>query len=126
MTPAERLHAAALRIREVAAQATPGPWRDSSVDGNRYAALVSDVLPAGRPASGGWEDTEGDGGYLVGESLIAPDRAHIALWNPDVAVIVADVLDVLAEDVLAAHAQMGAALHLADIVLGHPQRGGAA
>ena len=117
MTPAQRLRAAALRIREVAACATPGPWRDSSVDGNRYAALVSDVMPAGRRPDGGWGATEGYGGYLVGESLVAGDRAHIALWDPNAALVVAGILDVLAEGPLAAHGEMGADLHLADLVL---------
>ena len=91
---ADRLRAAAARIREVAGAATTGPWRDSAtVAGTRYSALVSDVQPAGRPAGGGWDDTSGYGGYLVAESMVAGDRVHIATWHPLVALAVANWLD---------------------------------
>lgn len=98
MTPTETLRAAAVRLREVAGAATPGPWRDSGVQGNRYSALVSDTMPTGRPTRGGWDDTEGYGGYLVGESIVAPDRAYIALMHPLVGLALAEWLDVVARD----------------------------
>lgn len=116
---AVRLRAAAARVREVAGAATPGPWRDSTtVAGARYSALVSDVQPAGRPAGGGWEATREYGGYLVGESLVPGDRAHIATWNPLVAVAVANWLE---EEATAVDLVLGetlpSALALADLIL---------
>lgn len=91
---ANTLREAAMRIRDTANAATPGPWRDSStIDGARFQALVSDTMPAGRPERGGWDDTEGYGGFLVGESLLPPDRSHIALWNPTTALLIADWLE---------------------------------
>lgn len=115
---ADRLRAAAARIREVAGAATPGPWRDSGVDGNRYAALVSDTQPAGRPARGGWDDTQGYGGYLVGESLVPGDRAHIATWNPPVAVAVANWLEEEAGALdLVGGEPVPSALRLANLIL---------
>lgn len=90
---ADRLRAAAAHVREVAAAATPGPWRDSKVGENRYGALVSDTIPVGRPTRGGWDETDAYGGYLVGESLQNGDRAHVALWDPLVSAVVADWLE---------------------------------
>lgn len=93
MTPVEELREAAALMRKRAEAATPSPWRDSAVDGNRYAALVSDIMPTGRKPGGGWDVTEGYGGYLIAESVQAQDREHIASWHPAVALAVADWLD---------------------------------
>lgn len=81
-------HAAELLTRLVP-QTTPGPWRDSSVDGNRYAALVADTCirrcdewaaryPAG-PAA--WESHphDGYGGCLIAESQTSHDRRLMAV-----------------------------------------------
>jgi hypothetical protein len=91
--PADTIRRAAALMRERAEKATPSPWRDSAVDGNRYAALVSDVMPAGRKPGGGWDVTEGYGGYLIGESVQSQDRQHIASWHPAVALAIAAWLD---------------------------------
>jgi hypothetical protein len=92
---ADVLRRAAERLREVAGKATPGPWRDSTVDGNRYGALVADQPHPDRPnpASGGWGWDEGYGGCLIGESLMRADRAYIATVHPGVALALADWLD---------------------------------
>lgn len=50
----------------VAAAATSGPWSDSLRDGNRHDALVAPLY----------------GGELIGESITAANRAHIAAQNP--------------------------------------------
>lgn len=96
MTPVEAVRAAAVRLRELAGAATPGPWRDSNDNANRYAALVSDTMPAARPSNGGWGDS-GYGGYLVGESITSPDRALIAALNPIAAGLLAAWLDATAD-----------------------------
>jgi hypothetical protein len=93
MSNVDLLREAAAKMRERATAATPSPWRDSSVDGNRYAALVSDTMPAGRNPGGGWDETEHYGGYLIAESVQPQDRQHIASWSPTVAFPVADWLD---------------------------------
>jgi hypothetical protein len=99
MSATDELRAAAVKLRRLAKDATPGPWRDSSVDGlNRYAALVSDTKPEGRSPDGGWDDIEGYGGYLIGESLGGKDRAYIATVNPVLALALADLLDAHADD----------------------------
>lgn len=92
---AELLRRAAALMRERAEAATPGPWRDSYVDGNRYAALVADKPHPDRPkpSAGGWAWDEDYGGCVVGESLMAGDRAHIASWHPILAVAIADWLN---------------------------------
>jgi len=100
---ADELKAAATRLRALAEAATPGPWRESSVDGlNRYAALVSDVQPEGRLHGGGWGWDDSYGGYLIAESLQPQDRAYIAAMNPLVALALADWLDDVARPVYCA------------------------
>ena len=80
MTPAERLRAAATRLREVAGAATPGPWfLDKGGDTGVYTA------PRPSPASQdiAWSHS--------------PDvEAYIALMHPPVALALADWLDDLA------------------------------
>lgn len=93
MSPIEELREAARLMRERAQMATPSPWRESGVDGNRYAALVADQPHPDRMKGGGWQWDEGYGGCLIGESLMATDRAYIASWHPAVALAVADWLD---------------------------------
>lgn len=78
-------HAAELLDR-LLPQTTPAPWRDSSVDGNRYHALVAgtcirrcDDYYAG---PSGWDHPhEGYGGCLVAESMIATDRRLLAVMR---------------------------------------------
>lgn len=89
MSRAELQHAAEL-LERLAPQATPGPWRDSSVDGNRYAALVSDVCirrcddwharyGAGDLPEWMSHPHTGYGGCLIAESQTAPDRRLMAV-----------------------------------------------
>lgn len=80
MSRADLEHAADLLARAVD-NATPGPWRDSLVDGNRYRALVSDRPHPDRPNGWGWEYQEGYGGYLVAESLTDQDRRLLAVMR---------------------------------------------
>ena len=87
---------AAALMRARAEAATPGPWHDGK-GGNRYAALISDKPHPDRVNRRGWEYDEGYGGYLVGESLRAGDRAHIAGLNPLIAVAIADSWDAVAD-----------------------------
>ena len=78
MTPAERLRAAATRLREVAGDATPGPW----VAGVRCVwGLHSDdeIVVDG---------DDGDGGVLR-----EADADYIAMMHPPVALALADWLD---------------------------------
>lgn len=86
-TRAELEHAAELLARLVP-QATPGPWRDSSVDGNRYAALVADTCVRGctdyrwpRADSRLHHPHDGYGGCLIAESQTQPDRRLMAVMR---------------------------------------------
>lgn len=83
MTPAERLRAAATRLREVAGGATPGPW----VAGVRCVwGLHSDdeIVVDGE---------DGDGGVLR-----EADADYIAIMHPPVALALAFWLDDLAAE----------------------------
>jgi hypothetical protein len=80
---ADELRLAAQRISDVAEAATPGPW----INLDRGDRIIADTGEFGRPV------------YVVDEPLIEnPDNGeHIALWGPDVAVLVAHWLDVARE-----------------------------
>jgi len=80
MTRSDLEHAAELLARAVD-NATPSPWRDSTVDGNRYAALVADRVHPDRPYGWGWDYDEGYGGCLVAESLMPQDRRLLAVMR---------------------------------------------
>jgi hypothetical protein len=67
--PSECLRKAAEHIREVAEESTPGPWADKG-------HLVTSAAAGTSIAEPFWSDT-----------------THIALWNPTVALLVADVFD---------------------------------
>lgn len=73
MTPAERLRAAATRLREVAGDATPGPW--GVIGGGEYLH-GPDILVGGG----------------VG-SITAANADYIAAMHPPVALALAEVLD---------------------------------
>lgn len=79
-TPAAELRAAARRIRDVAGKATKGPWV-SLGNGDRIVR-DPDLTPVALD-------------YVVDEPLEAnPGNGdHIALWDPIVAELVADLLD---------------------------------
>lgn len=113
MTPAERLREAATRLREVAGDATPGPWfLDKGGDTGVYTA------PRPSPASQdiAWSHS--------------PDvEAYIAAMHPPVALALADWLDAEAGfmDRLGEHTSdpavltPTASLAVADAVLGGEQ-----
>lgn len=67
------LRMAADRLDTLMAGATPGPWRVSLIDGNRYGAVVSDAPHPGRTHG----PDEGYGGYLVVESCAPGDQAFL-------------------------------------------------
>lgn len=90
----EQLRHAAELLERLLPQTTPGPWRDSAVDGNRYHALVSPQPHPERPAGRGWDYDEGYGGCLVGESMVYTDRRLMAVLRN-----VADHLPALLEAV---------------------------
>lgn len=86
MTPAQELRAAATTIRETAASAVAGPWsmRDAWRPGD-------ETVHVARIANDKHEDvlTTRAGADIVG---LPGTFEHIALWQPDVADIVADWL----------------------------------
>lgn len=73
-------------IRERAAAATNAPWRV----GINYGAVVGD--PDSRSVRDEYEDKH-YGGSLVGESMQRHDIAHVVLWDPDAARLVACLLE---------------------------------
>jgi hypothetical protein len=83
MTPAEVLREAAKRIREVAGKATPGRWLNL----DRGDRIISEP------------DAGGDFEYVLDEPLEAnrDNGEHIAMWQPSVALLVADELEQQAE-----------------------------
>ena len=89
---AAELRAAADKLRELAEDATPGPWRLGT---DRYAALVANREHPER-TGGGWEWNDSYGGCLVAESMMRPDREYIAAMNPLVGVALAGLLDEVA------------------------------
>lgn len=103
MTRAALAHAAEL-LERLVPQATPGPWRDSTVDGNRYAALVSDTCIRGcdghaaRYADLAYHHPhEGYGGCLIAESQMPQDRRLMAVLR-NVADDLPALLRAVAED----------------------------
>ena len=91
---AAELRAAADKLRELAEDATPGPWRLGT---DRYADLVANREHPER-IGGGWEWNDSYGGCLVAESMMRPDREYAAAVNPLVGLALADLLDSLADD----------------------------
>lgn len=81
---ADLLRRAATKIRETAENATPGPWtRDRT-------------YPFG--PGGGYSISVRSPQVTVSAGLTKRDAVHIALWSPDVALLVADMLDDAAEN----------------------------
>lgn len=80
-SPADEIKAAAAKIRDLAKAATPGPWWPES-------PWLSDVVTS--PLLGRVADCSIGTGYRA-QSL--DDAKHIAMWNPSVALLVADLLD---------------------------------
>jgi hypothetical protein len=83
MTPADELRKAAERIREVAGMATPGGWGEMTV-----------VRPLTEPRRRvvNVDQTFGSCSHREG------NVAHIALWDPTVALVVAEWLESEADD----------------------------
>ena len=105
MTPAERLRAAATRLREVAGAATPGPWfLDKGGDTGVYTA------PRPSPSS---ED--------IAWSHSPDVEAYIVAMHPPVALALADWLDDTANEVESHATYSPNALAVADAVLGGEQ-----
>ena len=75
MTPAERLRAAAERIRETAEWANEGTWSAERDLATGMTKIVTDSLTGS-----------------LARDIVKTDAEHIALWSPPVAVAVADIL----------------------------------
>lgn len=76
---ADLLRRAAARIRETAQAATPGPWWANPIATEAEVDVYS--------GTGSSED------IAVADGAYRADAEHIALWSPDVAELVAKVLD---------------------------------
>lgn len=76
LTPAQELRAAASKIREIAALACAGPWRNrgGQIEGNGTRVATA-AIAAGHDSA-----------------------EHIALWHPGVAVLTASLLESVALD----------------------------
>ena len=107
MTPAERLRAAATRLREVSGAATPGPWEACEGDPNAFGFRPSVIFMAER-------------GHDAAEIENSGDAAYIAMMHPPVALALADWLT--KEATLSEGFTPRAALAVADAVLGGEQR----
>lgn len=86
MNPAERLRAAAKRLREVAGAATPGPWE--------FQPWSTYALPSGDCAESILLANASPDGEIVRE-LSNADGDYIAMMHPPVALALADLLDTL-------------------------------
>ena len=117
----DRIREAAALLRHRASRSTPGPWR---LGNSPYAALVADQPHPSRvnAESDGWGWSDGYGGCLIGESMMAADRVYLVTMQPEIGELLADLLD----DVAAApHAQWPASppasvVALCDRILGVP------
>ena len=117
----DRIREAAALLRHRASRSTPGPWR---LGNSPYAALVADQPhpSRGNAENGGWGWSDGYGGCLIGESMMAADRVYFVTMQPEVGALLADILD----DVAAApHTQWPASppasvVALCDRILGVP------
>lgn len=95
MTPAQELRLAAAKVRRIAEKATKPPWVNHD-EGDRIIRALpdgTDVLELMDSHSSRLE-------YVVDEPLIENPHngAHIALWDPAVALLVADLLAKIAHD----------------------------
>lgn len=119
------LREAAQLMRQRANDATPGRWwvhRDEAEvvwygdEAETYRLDENPDSPASEWDS--WARTTGQLSY--GELREAADAAHIAAWDPLVARVVADWLDVTAEDVGTSSLAFHAAVAVARAYLGSP------
>ncbi|MBT56562.1 MAG: hypothetical protein CMF72_24580 [Mameliella sp.] len=107
MTTRDQIEHAAELLRPLTEHATPGPWRDGSVDGNRYAALVSPVCIrrcdewadrySGEPPGWTSHPHDGYGGCLVSESQRPEDRRLMAVMR-NVAGYLPELLEAVAHE----------------------------
>jgi len=101
VTPSDTLKAAAAKIRETAAKATPGPWTDASTDDDsiRPRWIVGQPADPGDP----WSSTEPllvtEEHLEYGEVVAREDVAWMALMSPDKAEFIAVLLEVIAAQV---------------------------
>ena len=88
----DRIREAAALLRHRASRSTPGPWR---LGNSPYAALVADQPHPSRvnAESDGWGWSDGYGGCLIGESMMAADRVYFVTMQPEVGALLADLLD---------------------------------
>ena len=114
MNPVERFRAAATRLREVAADATTGPWSVTR-EHLTHPEAGADV----RGAGGRWVASDCDG-YQGG--CLPADADYIAMMHPPVALALADWLDAEARDEEAFGRGDRYPLAVADAVLGGEQR----
>ena len=93
MTPAEELRAAAKAMRERAEAAQPGPWSIETWKGmgGTYASVMVPFGPGAPTAKKGLTAMSKLGTQNAGTA------AHIASWDPPMALAVADWLDAEAE-----------------------------
>lgn len=112
---------AAALLRHRASRSTPGPWR---LGNSPYAALVADQPHPSRvnAESDGWGWSDGYGGCLVGESMMAADRVYFVTMQPEVGALLADLLDDVAATLYThRHASPTASVAaLCDRILGVP------
>lgn len=78
---AATLRKAARLMRERAENANEGPWYSEVNLHDPHATLMA-APPGGEP-------------YSLTSDLVRPDARHIASWHPDVAIAVADLLDIV-------------------------------
>jgi hypothetical protein len=81
MTPAQELRAAAAKIRDAKHWASPGPW----------VAYTDEVCTDWHPSSEAYRQINRD--IDVAHDTGPGNAAHIALWHPGVAELVAVILD---------------------------------
>lgn len=121
-TPAEELRAAAVRLRKIAADATPGPWQRPL--NTRYKATVTGPLPEGERGTwiGGNHPDTGEREQCTvamvptwsngkhSRQRGGRDLEYIAAMHPAVGLALAELLDTAAEYV--AEGAMACPTHL--------------
>lgn len=87
------LHQAATLMRTRAGAARPGPWVQTG-KAAAFGAIVSHDTTTGPPDK---DELAGYGGHVVAESLMRADLDHVMSWPPEMAAVVANTLDEVAD-----------------------------